>query len=464
METITPKTAANAANAPLPLDVNFNLSRLLRLATFQIGSALGDILVTSIWNRIMINELGLSAGLVGLLIALRYLIAPLSLWAGYWSDTRSWFGLRRTPYIWTGRALVVLSYPLLPLTLSRFAADRGDALGWLIAVACFVMYGTGTLLSGSPFLALVRDSVPKRRQGLAISIVETALIIMFPVAAISLGRAMSHYDLATFWTVTLATMAISAFFWFFAVAGVERPQPALGRDSALHPFNFGATFRKVWQDADTRRFFIFLALATLAAWAQDAILEPFGAQVLKQDVGQTTRYSAYWQTATVIFLIGSVIWLRRRPPEDQSRVTKIGLGVMAIGMAALAVSAFGAQGRVLQIGLVIFGAGFGLYTFGGLSLMTAMTSDAEAGTYLGLWTICILLSRGIGIYAGGLGRDVVLQITGSPAASYGTVFVLEAIGLAAALSILGLVNVPGFARRTSRASADQGIAGSDFSL
>ena len=452
-------TSEVVVNPPQSAAVTFRLARILRLATFQIGSTLGDILVTSIWNRIMINELGMNATPVGLLIALRYLLAPLSLWAGYWSDTRPWFGFHRTPYIWAGRLLIVLSYPLLPLSLTYFAADKGDVTGWLIAIVCFLMYGTGTLLSGGNLLALVRDSVPQQRRGFAISIMETFLIIMFPIAAISLGRAMRDFSLDAFWSVTLTVMGISAFFWFFAVVGIEKrfSNPRSENDQSTP--KFGESIRKIWKDADTRGFFVFLAIATLAAWAQDAILEPFGAQVLGQDVEQTTRYSAYWQTATVLFLIGCVIRFRRRPPEANVRLTKIGLGIMALGMATLAVAAFGAQLRMLQLALVIFGAGFGIYTFGGFSLLVAMTSDAEAGMYLGLWTICVLLSRGVGIALGGILRDVFLALTSSPTTTYGLIFLLEAIGLVAAIFALTRVDVIGFGKRVGRIASEADAAG-----
>lgn len=445
-------------------EATFKFARLLRLATFQIGSALGDILVTSVWNRIMINELGLNAAPVGLLIALRYLLAPLSLLAGYWSDTRPWLGFHRTPYVWGGRLLIVLSYPLLPLSLARFVADRNDSSGWLIAIACFLMYGTGTLLSGGNFLALVRDSVPKQRQGFAVSVMETALILMFPIAAISLGRAMREFSLDAFWSVSLTVMAISAFFWFVAIAGIERrfANPRAGNaESTLH---FGEALRKIWQDLDTRRFFVFLAVATLAAWMQEAILEPFGAQVLGQDIEQTTRYSAYWQTATVIFLLGCAVRFRKRPPEKNVRLTKIGLGIMAAGMGILALAAFGAQLRLLQLSLLIFGAGFGLYTFGAFSLLVAMTSDSEAGMYLGLWTICVLLSRGIGIALGGIFRDVFLSLTGSPTTTYGLIFLFEAVGLAVSIYALAHVDVIGFGKRAGRIAADSDLSTAELGL
>jgi BCD family chlorophyll transporter-like MFS transporter len=179
--------------------------------------------------------------------------------------------------------------------------------------------------------------------------------------------------------------------------------------------------------------------------------------VLGQDIEQTTRYSAYWQTATVIFLIGCAIRFRKRPPEANVRLTKIGLGIMAAGMFLLALAAFGAQLRLLQLSLLVFGAGFGLYTFGGFSLLVAMTSDSEAGMYLGLWTICVLLSRGVGIALGGFFRDVFLAATGSATTTYGAIFFLEALGLAVSIIALARVDVIGFGKRVGRIAGDDGI-------
>lgn len=441
---------SSTLNAVRPDSPTLNTGRTLRLALFQIGSAIADILVTSVWNRIMIKELGMNATPVGFLIALRYLLAPLAVWAGFWSDTRPIFGLHRTPYIWLGRGLMAASYPLLALSLNRFYLDRADALGWGMAVICFLMYGTGSLLSGSPFLSLVRDLAPANRRGLALGIMETALLVAFALVGISFSLLVKTYDPVHFWQVTLGAMGVSGLCWFIAIVGIERREETSARSAKAAVFNFSQTFGKVWHDPATRHFFIFLALATLAAWMQDAILEPFGGEVLGQTLSQTTRYSSYWQTATVLTLILTGFLLRRRAPEQLTRVTQVGLGIMAVGMAAMAFSAFGAQVRVLQLALVVYGAGFGIYTYGGFSLMAAMTSDTETGTYLGLWTICVLLSRGLGIFFGSLGRDLGHWLAPSPAISYGLVFLLSAIGLAASVFLLARVDVPGFARRVGR--------------
>ena len=162
----------------------FTFWRAMRLGSFHVGSAMGDILVTSIWNRILISNFGIPATPVGLLIALRYLLSPLSIWAGNLTDNKPLFGLRRTPVIWLGRGLMVFSLPFLGLSVWRLGSSSTDALGWLFAVLSSLMYGIGTLISGSSYLALVRESAPEERQGVAISVVETILIIFFAIAGI----------------------------------------------------------------------------------------------------------------------------------------------------------------------------------------------------------------------------------------------------------------------------------------
>jgi len=435
---------------------SFTYWRLLRMSSFQIGSAMGDILVTSIWNRVMISHLGIPATPVGLLIALRYLLSPLSLWAGYRSDTRFLFGFRRTSYIWLGRGMMIFSLPFLGFSLMRLGDSQTDVAGWLLALTSSLLYGVGTLISGSPFLALVRDSAPPEKQGLAISAVETMLIIFFAITGIGFSIWMEVYTEAIFWQMVLATMIIGGFFWFFAIAGVEKrvkrqKQPVESKDEMARP-DFVPVLRKIWADSRTRRFFFFLALATMAAWAQDAILEPFGAEAFDLPVGRTTRFNSYWQAATVVTLLLSTFLWRKRPPERQAKIAGWGLGLMAGGLALLAAASLFSQVHLLEISLLIFGGGFGVYTFGGLSLMVVMASDAEAGAYLGLWSIAILLSKGLGTFFGGLLRDVLLLGMGlPPGLAYGLVFGMEALGLLGAVVILSRLDVVGFARDVGRA-------------
>lgn len=432
---------------------------VLRLCTFQIGSAMGDILVTSIWNRIMIVNFGFPALPVGLLIALRYLLSPLSLYAGFRSDRTTFLGMRRTSYIWLGRALMVLSFPLLGLSVSLFDASRNDSTGWLLAVVSFLLYGTGTLLSGSPFLALVRDAMPKARQGLALSVMETALILFFPIAAISFSLILREYTPAGFWELIALTGVLGGFFWLFAIWGVEKRAvlqmaAEFTEETTRAQFHeFRSTVAKLYQDPRVRAFMLFLGVATFSAWAQDAILEPFGAEVLNATIAQTTRYSSYWQGATALVLILAAIGWRKRRPEQQTPIAQIGLGIMGIGMIWLALTALTQIGWMVNPALLVFGIGFGLYTFSAFQLLVVMTSDKAAGAYLGLWTVTILLSRGLGISAGGALRDALYALTQSHALAYGIIFGLEGLGLLVSILLLARVNILGFARDTGRVPA-----------
>ena len=431
----------------------FTLWRGLRLSTFQIGSAMGDILITSIWNRILIVNFGIPATPVGLLIALRYLLSPLSLWAGNLTDNRRFFGLRRTPMIWLGRVLMVGSLPFLGLSVMRLGDSTTDPWGWTFALISSLAYGVGTLISGGPFLALVRESAPERLQGVAISMAQTVLIIFFAVAGIIFSFWMRDYDLQVFWQMIIATMLIGGFFWFFATAGIEqRGAPAtMDAQQSLSDTGFRQVLRTIWSDRRTRLFFLFLSLGTLASWSHEAILEPFGADVFSLGMDVTTRFNSYWQTATVITLvIGGILW-RKRPPEAQQRVTSVGLLIMALGLCGLVMAALAGQRRLLEVGLLVFGGGFGVYTYGGVSLMAVMSPDRHAGAYLGLWTISNLLFKGLGTFLGGGLRDLfLLQMNLAPGLSYGVVFLLQALGLATAALLLARIDILGFARDAGR--------------
>jgi BCD family chlorophyll transporter-like MFS transporter len=428
----------------------FQLGLVLRLSTFQVGSAMGDILTAGVWNRVMISDFGIPAWPVGLLLALKYFIAPISLWVGYRSDTKPLFGQYRTSYIWLGRGVMLFSFLLLGFSTVQLEENSGNVLGWLTAAFTFLLYGLGALFSGSPYLALVRDSAPRAKQGISIGIVETVLIAMFPIVAIGFSRMLTSYDSALFWRLILFVIIVGGFFWFFAIFGVENRNKKITKSARfVSQTDLLATFRKIWGNDHTRRFFVFLFIATFAAWMQDNILEPFGADLFDMAVEETTRLTSYWGTATILVLLASFYVWRKKRPEDQSKVTGRGLVVMGLGMLLVAGSAFVGQERLFLLALVIFGTGFGFYTFGGLSLMAAMSPDPHAGAYLGLWTVAILVSKGLGTFTGGLSRDVVLYLSDGFPIAYAVTCLLAGIGLWTAVLLLRGVDVPGFVRQAA---------------
>jgi BCD family chlorophyll transporter-like MFS transporter len=94
--------------------------------------------------------------------------------------------------------------------------------------------------------------------------------------------------------------------------------------------------------------------------------------------------------------------------------------------------------------LFLFGIGFGVFTVGGVSLLMAVTTAAQAASYLALWSVIQLISRGLGIAAGGFVRDIVKTATGEVSLAYGTVFMVEAVGLLLCIWLLLRVDIAGF--------------------
>jgi BCD family chlorophyll transporter-like MFS transporter len=123
---------------------HLSIPRTLKIGTFHIGSSFVDLLTSGVLNRILISDLNIWATPVALLSALRYLLAPLGIWAGYRSDTHPIGGLYRLPYIWAGRLPMLLSLPLLPVIAMLLAADPRSPLGWILAI-CTLITGTFTI-------------------------------------------------------------------------------------------------------------------------------------------------------------------------------------------------------------------------------------------------------------------------------------------------------------------------------
>jgi len=426
----------------------FSVPRSIKLGSFHIGSSLSDLLTSAVWNRILIADLGVAAGPVALLSALRYLLAPLTLWIGHRSDTRPILGSRRVAYIWLGRLMMLLSLPLLPLSTVELARSISSLAGWILAVLSFLFYGMGTLISGSPFLALVHDSAPYERRGQVIGIVQLMLVVSFAFIPVLYAALMPRYDPALFTRLVLIGIAGATVFWLFSIWGEERRAIAPIKPEAAPAFR--AAFSALWADERTRRYALFLGLSAFFAFMQDAVLEPFGGDVFGLTLGQTTRFNAYWGTGVLIGMLGTLVVTRRARPDQQVNTTAWGLGWLGAPLLLLGLTSLFRWLPLVTPTLFVFGVGFGIFTVGGVSLLMAMSREEKAGSYMALWSVIQLFARGAGIAVGGLVRDVTLAWSGQFNVAYASVFVLEAVGLYVTIGLLYWVNVPTFARQPGK--------------
>ena len=116
---------ANAASESLPW------SRLARLSLFQVSVGLALVMLNGTLNRVMIVELGVPAWLVGTMVALPLVFAPLRALIGFRSDHhRSAIGWKRVPYLWLGTMLQFGGFAIMPFALLLLTGD-GNAPVWV---------------------------------------------------------------------------------------------------------------------------------------------------------------------------------------------------------------------------------------------------------------------------------------------------------------------------------------------
>jgi len=143
---------ADAATKDLPL------RRLLRLSLFQVSVGMAAVLLTGTLNRVMIAELGVSAWIVALMVALPLIFAPLRALIGFKSDNHiSVLGWRRVPYIWFGTMMQFGGLAIMPFALIILSGDITNGPAWIGPVAtaiAFLLVGAGLHTAQTAGLAL----------------------------------------------------------------------------------------------------------------------------------------------------------------------------------------------------------------------------------------------------------------------------------------------------------------------
>ena len=104
------------------------LSRLMRLALFQVSVGMALVLLVGTLNRVLIVELKVPASLVAVMVAMPLVFAPFRALIGYRSDKHvSAIGWRRVPYIWMGSMIQFGGLAIMPFALLVLAGGGQSA-------------------------------------------------------------------------------------------------------------------------------------------------------------------------------------------------------------------------------------------------------------------------------------------------------------------------------------------------
>jgi len=438
---------ADAASADLPL------SQLLRLALFQVTVGMATVLLNGTLNRVMVVELGTPTWLVALLIAVPLLVAPFRALIGHKSDThRSVLGWRRVPYIWFGTLMQFGGLAIMPFALLLLGVENRFEIGLVAATAAFLLTGTGFHVTQTAGLALATDLAPEDKRPRAVALLYVMLLVGMMFAAFVIGGILADFSATKLVQVIQGCAVLTIILNTIALWKQEARNP-----KATAPDRETPNFSELWQafvhDGRNARLLTAIGIGAMGFAMQDALLEPYGGEILGLSVGATTGLTGAWALGSLIGFMLSGRLLGRG--WDQLRLAGAGL---VIGINAFLLVLFAgpfAAPAMLYCGALGIGLGLGLFSVGTLMEAMSIAKSETAGLALGAWGAVQATCAGAGIAIGGLLRDLVAALVqngdgpasiATRASGYATVYMLEValllVGLAALGPLVGSRRIP----------------------
>jgi BCD family chlorophyll transporter-like MFS transporter len=452
------------------------LPAMFRLGLFQVGLGMMSVLPDGVLNRVLIKELGVPATIASLILAMTLFVAPARIWFGQMSDAKKLFGYHRSGYAWIGiiamAIMATVAVQLMWQLNDSLVNDRSVSSVWshetytkvgLLTLA-FGVYGLAVSICSTPFATLLVDVSDDDNRSQLVAIDWGMLIGGTVVGAVTIGIILKRLNFeapiaeiqGAINQLFLIIPAIAVTLAFLATLGMEKKYSRYKFRSQLVNREEAITLKRAWRILTTSRqtkiFFIFLLLMTLGLWMQDPVLEPYGGEVFKMEIGATASLNAFWGTGTLIGIVISGFLLVPRLGKQQT--AKIGCIASAACLGLVILAGF-TQARVaLQIALLCFGLGSGILTSGAITLMLDLTAAETAGTFIGAWGLAQAFARGMAKVIGGGLLDLGKEIFNSNLVlAYGLVFILQAVAMLSAIVFLQQVSVQEF-----RSNAQQAIA------
>lgn len=427
-----------------------NWKRVLQLALVHVGVTITVVPVTGTLNRIMIYEMGLAATVVSFLVALPYLLSPLQVAVGDWTDRHPLWGRHRSPWMVIGGLMASFgSYMTVHTVLWM---EDNFVLGLAAAMCAFLIWGVGVNVSSVSYLSLVTDLSEgnERWRSRTVSFMWSAMILSTIVIAILVARLLEPYSHEALVTAFGFVWLIASLFVLVGSARVE-PPPVSGRAIHNTADNPAVAYRLVAHNPSARRFFVYLLIVLVSIYAQDVLLEPFGAEALAMSVASTSRLTALWGVGFFITLIGGLAVMRR---IGKKTAANLGAIVTALAFAAIILTGLLQAPSAFMGAVLLLGLGGGLMTISNISFMLDMTVPQAAGLYVGAWGVANFVGRAIGTLSSGALRDLAHLLTGNALAGYIIVFALEIAGLLLAVWLFRHISVEEFRRDAEVRLAD----------
>lgn len=451
---------ADAASEDVPL------SRLLRLALFQVSAGCVLVLLTGTLNRVLIVELGVSVALVSAVVAIPVLAAPLRLLIGYRSDTyKSVLGWRRVPYVWFGSLLQFGGLAIMPFVLLLLHTQTVGP-GWAGpagAALAFLLTGFGLHTAQTAGLALATDIVPTAKRPRVVALLYVMLLVGMIVASVFYSIFLVDFSHKQLIQVIQGTALLTLVLNVIAIWKQEARDPSrTASDRKLAGFFEAlADYRK---HPGTMRLLLAVALGSAAFSMQDILLEPYGGEILGMSVAQTTLLTGLWAAGTMSGFAWAAYSLNHGAHMYRVAARGLLVGIAAFSAIILA-SPLGVDG-LFYAGAAGVGLGGGLFAVCTMLAAMGISKKADSGILVGAWSAVQATAIGVSLLLGGVIKNVVnaLAFEGvlGPAmntAGTGYLFVyhLEIGLLFLCLAVLGPLTGPRY-RQTQESDTRFGLA------
>jgi MFS transporter, BCD family, chlorophyll transporter len=425
--------------------------KTLRLAIIRVGAGWMFALLTFNFNRVAISDVGAIAVIVTALIGLHHFISFFQVYWGRFADRYPILGYRRSPYI----LLSGLVASLVFLALPQIAVGLGQRspLATLAAFGLALLFGVSMAMNGSSANALIAEATTPKQRGGVVAFVWATIIISGIVSAGVSRVIMPEYSLAAMQQLYNLTPFVVLGSGLLGLLGLERRispaehaalLAAQPKESATPLGTFRVARSLIVNNPQVRGFFAFVLLAIMGIFLQDAILEPFGAEVFGLAQGETARFQQSWGAGALLGMLGIGLLSSVVPLAKKTIATIGGLGV-AGGLALVAAAGLTLQQTLITPGLMLMGLGIGFFNVGALSMMMEMTVEGQTGLYMGIWGMAQGLGNGCAnILSGGLHTALIGSGLLSPTLTYATIFGVEALLMVVAIGILRGISIQTF--------------------
>ncbi|HBO14287.1 MAG TPA: MFS transporter, partial [Halieaceae bacterium] len=235
--------------------------------------------------------------------------------------------------------------------------------------------------------------------------------------------------------------------WGVEGAAQQAPaaEPAMDAASPHGPARprFGQALREVWEEADARRFTIFVFVSMLAYSTQDLILEPYAGTVFGMTPGESTQLAGVQHGGVLLGMLLVAITgtaARRAAPGLLRWWTVGGCAASAVALAGIAYGGGQALAWPLRLNVFLLGVANGAFAVAAIASMMTLAGRGRRrseGIRMGLWGGAQAIAFGLGGFLGTVAIDVSRQFLDNPVHAYAIVFSGEA-ALFLYAAVLGL--------------------------